>query len=201
MWNIRQVLAGDARALAAIYAPIVERTAISFEEIPPSEREMCRRIEQLSPRLPWLVAQRGDDVVGYAYASPHRERAGYRWSVDLSAYVDARARRSGVASSLYRVLLMLLEAQGYHRAFAGIALPNDASVELHRSVGFELVGIYRDVGYKLGAWHDTSWWQRPIGVAPRAPLEPVAFSDLDCDILISRLARASSAPGTAARSK
>lgn len=177
-WRIRAVRDSDAAAIAAIYGPIVEETVISFEEIAPSEAEMRRRIEGLSSRFPWLVAQRDSEVIGYAYASPHRERASYRWSVDVSAYVHATARRSGVASSLYAVLFTLLEAQGFHNAFAGITLPNDASVALHRSCGFEAVGIYREVGFKLGAWHDTAWWRRSIDSAKAAPAEPLAFSDL-----------------------
>ncbi len=138
----------DAAAIAAIYAPIVEDTIISFEEIAPSADEMRSRIEDISATFPWLVAERAGRLLGYAYASRHNERAGYRWSVNVSAYVDAAARRGGVASSLYRALFALLEAQGFHRAFAGITLPNDASVGLHRSLGFELVGIYPEVGFK-----------------------------------------------------
>jgi phosphinothricin acetyltransferase len=178
MWRIRPVQSHDASGIAAIYAPIVERTIISFEEIPPSAAEMKSRIAHLSGRYPWLVAEQGGDILGYAYAGPHRERAAYRWSVDVSAYVHERARRAGVASSLYRALLTLLEAQGYCHAFAGITMPNDASVALHRSIGFEPVGIYKNVGFKFGAWRDTSWWQRPIAIPQGAPPEPTEFSRL-----------------------
>jgi L-amino acid N-acyltransferase YncA len=169
MWRIRPVQSRDASGIAAIYAPIVERTIISFEEVPPSAAEMESRIARLSGRFPWLVAEQGGDIVGYAYAGPHRERAAYRWSVDMSAYVHERARRLGVATSMYRAILTLLVAQGYCHAFAGITMPNDASVALHRSIGFEPVGIYKNVGFKFGAWRDTSWWQRPIGMPQGVP--------------------------------
>ncbi len=178
MWSIRPVCASDAAAIAAIYAPIVERTAISFEEVPPSDVEMRARIEMLSPGFPWLVAEVDDEVAGYAYASRHRERAAYRWSADVSAYVHSRMRRAGAASALYRALFGLLEALGYRNAFAGITLPNDASVGLHRAMGFEPVGIYREVGYKLGAWRDTSWWRRAISALSREPDTPMEFCAL-----------------------
>ena len=169
---------------ASASTSIVERTPISFEEIAPSPAEIADRIARLAGSLPWLVAEREPSgVIGYAYASPHRERAAYRWSVDVSAYVDAAARRIGIATALYRALIRLLDAQGYHRAFAGITLPNDASVGLHRALGFEQVGVYREAGYKLGAWRDTSWWQRPIGISLPTPSEPVTVSALDREFL------------------
>jgi len=176
LWSIRPVRTTDAAAIAVIYAPIVERTAISFEESPPSDAEMHSRIEALTLAFPWLVAQMDDEVVGYAYACRHRKRAAYRWSADVSAYVHPRMRRAGAASTLYRALFRLLEALGYYSVFAGITLPNDASLGLHRAMGFEPVGIYREVGFKLGAWRDTSWWQRSIGARTQNPGQPAAFA-------------------------
>jgi len=178
-WQVRPVAVEDADAIAAIYAPIVERTTISFEVAAPTARDFVRRIEALVPRYPWLVARDGDRVVGYAYAGPHRERASYRWSTDLSVYVDASARRRGVARTLYRSLLRILELQGFYRAFAGITLPNDASVELHRALGFERVGIYRDVGFKFGAWRDTAWYHRQIKEGAGPPHETIGFAALE----------------------
>ena len=124
---------------------------------------MAKRIDAISATYPWLVAT-GDPsgaVLGYAYASRHRERPGYRWSVDVAVYL-ARGRWPRIGRLLYGRLLPLLEAQGFHRAYAGIALPNDASVGLHRAMGFEPVGTYREVGYKLGAWLDVQWWTRQL---------------------------------------
>ena len=160
--SVRQAAVGDAAAIAAIYRPIVETTTISFEEVAPGEAEMARRILGVTKAYPWLVAQCGANVIGYAYASRHRERPCYRYSVDVSVYVAENARRHGVARTLYAGLFEILTADGFHRAFAGITLPNDASIELHRSHGFEPVGVYQEVGRKFGRWLDVSWWQKAL---------------------------------------
>ncbi len=158
----------DAPAITAIYAPIVRDTVISFELEPPTEAQMRERIAATLPRLPWLVSlDAAGQVNGYAYASKHRERAAYQWAVDVSAYVRADTRGQGVGQALYRRLLQLLARQGYFQAFAGIALPNAASVALHESVGFTPLGVYRNVGHKHGQWHDVGWWQ--CSLQPLAP--------------------------------
>jgi len=138
---------------------------------------MRARVECIRERLPWLVADTGE-VVGYAYASEHRTRPGYRWSADVALYVAARARHSGVGRALYDALLEILKQQGFHNAFAGIALPNDASVGLHQALGFEPVGVYRNVGYKLGRWYDVSWWQRPLAAPNPDPADPIPLAVL-----------------------
>jgi L-amino acid N-acyltransferase YncA len=111
-------------------------------------------------------------VLGYAYASPHRERAAYRWSVDVAVYIAEQARRRGVGRQLYSTLFAMLVELGYYNAFAGVTLPNPASVGLHESMGFTPVGVYRNVGYKLGAWHDVGWWRRPLQPPAADPAEP-----------------------------
>ena len=172
MANIRLATAADAEGALEIYAPIVSDTAISFELVPPSVEEMGERIETTVANLPWLVAEVEQNIVGYAYASRHRERAAYQWSVDVSVYVNENARRQGVARALYRALLDILTELGYCTAFAGIALPNDASVGFHEAIGFRPVGVYRSVGYKLGTWHDVGWWQRALREYPSNPVPP-----------------------------
>ena len=159
-FTTRSARSDDAAAIQAIYAPIVESTAISFEEVPPSIPEMAARIALTLQERPFLVAERDGRVVGYAYAERHRARPAYRWSVDVSAYVAEAARGLGVGRMLYGALLPALTSRGFHAAFAGVALPNPASIALHRAAGFQPVGVYREVGYKLGRWHDVSWWQR-----------------------------------------
>lgn len=169
---VRLATSADAAQIAAIYAPFCETTIVSFEEIAPDAAEMAKRIERINQRWPWLVLDDRSTIVGYAYGSQHRERAAYRWSVDVTVYVADGARRQGVGRRLYEVLFRLLALQGYFQAFAGIALPNPASEGLHLALGFEPVGTYRLVGYKLGAWHDVRWFQRalqPERADPPAP--------------------------------
>jgi len=169
---IRLATSGDAAAAAAIYAPYVTGAVISFEAVPPSAEEMASRIASTLSYAPYLVYEKDGEVLGFAYAARHRERAAYRWSVDVSVYVDQHARRAGVGRGLYVSLLALLARQHFAAAHAGITLPNTASVGLHQALGFVPVGVYRAVGFKLGAWWDVGWWQRRLGepAVPPAPL-------------------------------
>ena len=145
--------------MAEIYAPAVSASAISFELVEPTPEEMALRLAKARCHGPWLVWSEGGRVEGFAYASPHSDRAAYQWSVNVSVYVAGTARRRGIARALYGALFTLLRLQGHYAAHAGITLPNAASVGLHESLGFRPVGVYRSVGYKLGAWHDVGWWQ------------------------------------------
>jgi phosphinothricin acetyltransferase len=147
---IRSANVADAGAIQAIYAPVVESTAISFEEVPPSVAEMEDRIAATLKDYPYLVAERQGEVIGYAYGT----RAAYRWSVDVTVYIADQARRTGVGRALYSKLIAELADRGVHAAFAGIALPNDGTVALHESMGFAPLGIYREVGRKFDRWHD-----------------------------------------------
>jgi phosphinothricin acetyltransferase len=157
--------ARDAEAIANIYAPFVADTVISFEDMAPAPAEMADRIERLAKTHAWLVAEDAGEILGYAYACPHRERAAYRWTTEVTVYVDPRHQRRGVARRLYEALLARLADQGYRIALAVIALPNDASVALHEACGFELVGVYRAIGFKFGSWWDVGWWQLDLGRA------------------------------------
>ncbi|HYE94641.1 MAG TPA: arsinothricin resistance N-acetyltransferase ArsN1 family B [Rubricoccaceae bacterium] len=157
MPTLRLATPADAAGCLALYAPVVRDTAISFEGEPPTESEFANRIAATLEKRPWLVCTHGEEVLGYAYAAGHRERAAYGWCVEVSVYVAPEAQRRGVARALYTALFAVLRAQGYANAYAGIALPNEASLTLHRALGFEEVGVYRRAGYKLGRWHDV-WW-------------------------------------------
>ena len=172
---IRLATPHDADQILAIYAPIVEHTAISFELEVPTLAEITQRISNTLARYPWLSCEEAGQVLGYAYASAHRTRAAYQWSVDVSAYVHPTARRRGVGQALYTSFVQILGEQGFYNAYAGIALPNPASVRLHESVGFRSVGVYQQVGYKLGAWHDVGWWQLALQTrdnsVPAPPLD------------------------------
>jgi L-amino acid N-acyltransferase YncA len=153
---IRAATPADAEAIAAVYAPYVLETAVSFEEVPPTAGEMAAR---MLPGMPWLVATDSQSVVGFAYASPHHSRPAYRWGVDVSVYLDASVRGRGLGRALYAALLPVVTRMGYVRAYAGVTLPNDASVGLHEAMGFTAVGVYREAGFKLGQWRDVGWWQ------------------------------------------
>ncbi len=170
---IRLATNEDAPQILAIYRPIVEQTIISFELEPPTIEEMQRRIVQLEARFPWLICERQGEILGYAYATSHRVRAAYQWSVDVSVYVHPQARRRGVGQALYTSLFKALVLQGFYNAYAGIALPNPASVGLHESLGFSLIGVFSKAGYKLGAWHDIGWWHLALQRHASLPPPPV----------------------------
>lgn len=153
---IRRARTSDAAAVARIYRPVVAKTPASFELVPPSAAEMRRRMTKAHL---WLVYELDGEVVGYAYAGPHHDRAAYRRSVNVSVYVAAGHRGTGVGRTLYAGLLAQLRDKGFVNACAGITLPNKASVGLHESLGFRKVGVYKRIGYKLGGWRDVGWWQ------------------------------------------
>jgi L-amino acid N-acyltransferase YncA len=168
----------DGGACLAIYAPYVAHSSASFEEAVPTAAQFATRIAETSARYPWLVLEDDGRVIGYAHATQHRARAAYRWAVDVGIYIDSAHRRRGAGRQLYEALFGLLRRQQLRIACAGVALPNDASVGLHRALGFEHVGTFRAVGWKAGAWRDVSWWQ--LQLAPggedgddRPPPEPL----------------------------
>jgi L-amino acid N-acyltransferase YncA len=174
--RVRIATPDDAAGLAAIYAPIVRDTVISFEYDPPGADVMRQRVAALLPRWPWLVCERDGVLLGYVYASTHRERAAYQWAVEVSAYIAADARRHGVARALYGALFAMIAAQGCVHAYAGITLPNVPSVALHESLGFRKLGVYERIGFKFGAWHDVGWWSLLLREPPRGPAAPVPFA-------------------------
>jgi len=175
--RVRDATGDDAAAIAAIYAPVVRDTPISFELEPPDVGTMRQRVLDTLERRPWLVCERDGEVVGYAYAASHRERAAYQWCVETSVYIAESARRQGVGCTLYRALLPLLARQGYVHAYAGITLPNPPSVGLHEALGFRPIGVYKAIGFKLGAWHDVGWWDLtlPARALPGQPAAPVPY--------------------------
>jgi len=159
----------DAAACAAIYAPHVEGSAVSFEERAPDAATLAARIERYGRSHAWLVAERGGEVVGYAYATAFNERPAYRWSASVSVYVAADARGEGVGRTLYEALFERLRERGFRMACAGITLPNEASLGLHEALGFERTGVNREIGFKQGAWHDVGWFQLELTAAPDGP--------------------------------
>jgi L-amino acid N-acyltransferase YncA len=177
--RLRLAAPADAAQIAAIYAPFCLETAVSFETTAPDEGQMRERIGTLTQKYPWLVAaSETGDVLGYAYVGKHRERAAYRWSVDFTAYLAPEAKRRGIGTALYRVLMRICQSLGYYRAFAGITLPNEASVRLHEKIGFRPIGVYRRVGFKLGRWHDVGWWSLDLLPEEDTPSEPRSIAQI-----------------------
>jgi phosphinothricin acetyltransferase len=179
MPTIRLARQTDAPSIAAIYGPYCRDTIISFEDTAPAAEEMARRIRTLGATRPWIVLEEAGEIVGYAYASPHHERSAYRWSVSTAIYVDRAHHRRGAGRALYTTLFELLRHLGYFTATAGITLPNPASVGLHEAFGFALVGVYRQIGHKMGGWHDVAWYQRVIQCAAANPLDPRSLETFD----------------------
>jgi L-amino acid N-acyltransferase YncA len=173
MSKIRDAAARDAGACAAIYAPYVTDTAVTFETEPPSAAEMADRIAAAQRTHAWLVLEEDNGrIVGYAYGGAYKARAAYRWSCEVSVYLERGRHRTGGGRALYQALLAGLAARGFRTAVAGMTLPNDASVGLHRALGFEPVGTYRRIGWKHGAWHDVAWVARSIATGEDPPAEP-----------------------------
>lgn len=176
--RIRFAETSDAAAVRGIYAPFVESTAVSFEIVPPTVEEMAERIARISAQYPWLVCESDGVVAGYVYACQHRERAAYRWAVDVTVYVGSEHWRRGIGRALYTSLAAILRQQGYKKAYAGITLPNAGSVGVHEAVGFLPLATYPQVGFKFGEWRDVGWWQLELAPADPDPTEPVAISSL-----------------------
>lgn len=160
---IRPATPVDAHAIAAIYDPYVRETVITFEEEPVSADAFRVRIADTATLgLPWLVAESGEGVVGYAYAGPWKARRSYRHTVEVSVYLAQHATGRGLGRALYTALLAALQERGAHVAIGGIALPNAASVALHERLGFTKVAHFPEVGWKFGRWIDVGYWQRTL---------------------------------------
>ena len=175
---IRFAQFADVPAILAIYAPYITESTTSFEYEVPTTTEFAGRVQTIQQQFPYLVAELNGQIVGYAYASKHRDRTAYQWSVETSVYVHADGHRRGIARQLYGRLFELLRQQGYYNAFAGITLPNPASEAFHRLMGFEPVGVYQNIGYKFGEWHSVAWLQLILQPYETNPAPPVAIGEL-----------------------
>lgn len=182
--TIRIAKPEDAEQIRKIYRPYCQDTTISFEQKVPSLSEVKSRIQSISVQFPYLVLLEGDQILGYAYATQHRERAAYRWSVESSVYVNSEFNGQAVGSTLYTTLFEILKRQRYVNVYAGITMPNDASVAIHKKFGFNLVGTYKNVGYKHGLWHDVSWWHLQLSEPQIDPEEPLSVTNIPLDLSI-----------------
>jgi L-amino acid N-acyltransferase YncA len=170
---IRLATVDDAASIQAIYAPFCLTSPATFETEAPTVEQMLSRIIKLQQQFPWLVYDSNNEILGYAYAAPHHERAAYQWSVNVSVYIHESARRMGIGKSLYTALFKILKLQGYYNAYAGVTQPNIPSMRLHESLGFQHAGIYKNAGYKCGEWHDVIWlglMLQPVAPNPQSPV-------------------------------
>lgn len=175
---IRLAAQGDAAAIATIYAPYVTDTSVSFEEKAPDAAEMAKRMAGDGRGLhPWLVAEEGGAILGYASSSPFRTRPAYRWSVEAGVYLAPESQGRGLGRALMERLLELLTRQGFTSVVAGITVPNAPSVALHEKLGFKPCATYRDTGFKLGEWRTVQVFARDLAPRLNPPGELRRFSD------------------------
>ena len=158
--KIRMAKVEDAAAIAAIYNFYVETSHSTFETENVNESEMRRRVSEILENYPFLVGEENGEIIGYAYASRYKTRAGYRHSVEISVYIKNGIEGKGIGSILYENLFAELKAKPVHALIAGIALPNEASIRLHEKFGFEKVAHFREVGFKHGRWIDVGYWEK-----------------------------------------
>ncbi len=170
--TMRLASVDDAAEILAIYAPYCASTNVTFEVIPPTVEQMRERITRIADEYPWLVAEIDGRVAGYVYASRFRERAAYRWTAEVAAYVAPTAQRRGLGRALYVTLMSILRLQGFFKVIAGITVPNVASIGLHESVGFTKAGVFPAVGHKDGQWLDVGWWELSLQPEIANPPDP-----------------------------
>jgi phosphinothricin acetyltransferase len=180
---IRIAKPDDAEALLAIYSPFILNSGITQETEIPSPGEFRQRIVTTLETKPWLVCEIENEIAGYAYAGKHRDRKGYQWCIEPSVYLNEKYVGRGVASALYKALFEIVKKQGYVNVFAVITLPNERSVTFHESFGFTYITKYKNVGYKLGRWHDVGWWQYQLNEYSNEMKDPVSFPLLDADFV------------------
>lgn len=193
MIALRTATTRDAAGLRAIYAPYIETTAFTFENEVPSVEEIAARIEKGSRSYPWLVCTDGETVAGYVYASLHRDREAYQWTSECSIYIHPKYHGKGLALIMYSILFQIMRMQGLKTVYAGITLPNEASVRLHEKCGFEHFATYDNVGYKMGKWHKVGWWKLQLGDYELNPPPPLLFSAMDPQLYTPLLERGAAA--------
>ena len=175
---IRLATEDDCVSLLEVYEEFISNTAVTFEVEVPSVSEFGKRITKVLEKHPWLVCEINREIVGYAYASKHRERAAYQWSVDVTVYINPKYHRMHIATALYTTLIGLLKEQGYYSAYAGVALPNIKSEGFHEYFGFKSVEVFHNVGYKFDEWRDVKWFELTILEHTKNPTVPKTINEI-----------------------
>ena len=176
--RIRLAAEGDTASILQIYAPYITDTVISFEYQVPTQVEFCERMATIQRRYPWLVCEINDNIVGYAYASSYSGREAYNWSIDFSVYINPEFQRKNIGKALYFALIELSKLQGYYNVYTGVTIPNIKSESLHESFGFKTIGVYKDVGYKFGSWHDVKRYGLKIKEHVQSPKKPKSIDEI-----------------------
>jgi L-amino acid N-acyltransferase YncA len=177
--KVRLATEADSASILEIYTPFISDTVITFEYKVPTVTEFGKRITDIQKKYPYIICEVNGSVVGYAYASQFNERAAYDWSVDFSIYIKPQYHRKNIGKALYFTLFELLKLQGYYNAYAGVTLPNIKSESLHQSFGFKPIGVYQNVGYKFGDWHDVKWFQLKIQDYSKSPTTPKIIDEIN----------------------
>lgn len=183
MTEVRLATTNDAKKILDIYSPCILYSSISFETEVPSVEEMKKRIETCLQKFPWIVCVIDGKIAGYVYASKHREREAYQWSCECTVYMHDDFKGKGTGKELYELLFQILKLQGFRNVYAGITLPNEASVSLHEKCGFKYFAIYQNIGYKFGKWHTVGWWKLQINNYDLQPSPPLKLSELSFEML------------------
>ena len=176
--RIRLAVENDSESLLNIYSEFIRNTSVTFETVVPSVLEFNKRVRGVIENFPWLVCEINGENVGYAYASKHRERAAYQWSVDVTIYINPQYHRKHIATALYTALIEILKIQGYYSAYAGVSLPNLKSEGFHESFGFKSVGVFHNVGYKFDEWRDVKWYELTISEYPKNPAKTITINEI-----------------------
>lgn len=189
--QIRVARESDAAQLQAIYAPYVERTAVSFEYEVPDVATFAGRIRRVQERYPYLVAESDRELLGYAYAGSFHTREAYSWAAEASIYLRMDCRRMGIGSALYRALESALKAMGVRRLYASIAVPDEPdehltldSVRFHTAMGYHTVGEFHHCGWKFGRWYSTVWMEKVLASDDSAPSPLKPFRELNADAIL-----------------
>ena len=178
-YKIRQVQLSDAEQILKVYAPFITDTCISFEYVVPSVEEFAQRIAGISAEYPYIVLEAGDEIVGYAYAHRYLERVAYSWDVEVTIYLAPKVQGKGLGVILYDALEKLLALQNIKNLYSCITGDNVHSIEMHRSMGYELIGTFPKAGFKHDRWLDVVWMAKTIGEKENAPLAVVPFAELE----------------------
>ena len=167
----------DAAGILAVYAPYIEKTAVTFETEVPTLTEFTARVAGICAGFPYLVMEVDGELAGYAYAHRQAERAAYAWNAELSIYLAGKWRGKGLGAPLYRLLESLLAMQGYVNLYGVITASNRGSIAMHERLGYRQIGLHERTGWKFGQWHDVVWLHKRVGEGEPGPILPLSALD------------------------